>query len=364
MRSWHFRLFGALGVLLSSNVFAVKLETVVPSGLVQPVFVTVAPDDPAKLYIVEQRGVIKAFDNGKLQQPAFLDIHTKVVSGGELGLLSIAFHPKFATNRRFFINYTTQKPKLATVVSELTVGSLVEKEIFRIEQPFRNHNGGQLQFGPDGYLYIGMGDGGDAGDPDNRAQNLNDLLGKMLRVDVDHGAPYAIPASNPFAQGGGRAEIFAWGLRNPWRFSFDRANGRLIAGDVGQYTLEEIDVIENGKNYGWRQMEASKCFNPAQGCKTAGMALPIYEYGRNEGGSITGGYVYRGKQIPSLVGHYIYADYITGRIWALKINEASGKAEGNQLILQTELAISSFGEDSDGEIFVVNHGGAILRLAP
>jgi len=363
MRSWQIRLFGAFGVLLSSNVFAVKLEPVVPGGIIQPVYVTPAPGEAGKLYIIEQRGRILVHENNKVQQPPFLNIQPKVVSGGELGLLSIAFHPKFASNRRYFINYTTNSPQLATVVSELKAGSNVEKEIIRIPQPYRNHNGGQLQFGPDGFLYIGMGDGGSAGDPENRAQNLNELLGKMLRVDVDQGLPYAIPASNPFAQGGGRAEIYAWGLRNPWRFSFDRANGRLVTGDVGQNKFEEIDIIELGKNYGWRLMEADRCFNP-ENCKKDGLVLPIHQYGRNEGGSITGGYIYRGKRLPELVGHYIYADYVTGRIWALKINDQTGKAEGNQLLLQTELAISSFGEEPDGEILVVNHSGSILRLAP
>jgi len=357
-------LTGAFGALLSSLAYGVRLEPVVEGGIVQPIYVAQAPGERGRLYIVEQRGRIQIFENGAVAKPAFLDIQSKVVSGGELGLLSVAFHPKFATNKRFFVNYTTEKPRLATVVSEFQVGSTVEKEIIRINQPYRNHNGGQLQFGPDGFLYIGMGDGGSAEDPENRAQNLQELLGKMLRLDVDQGAPYAIPKTNPFASGGGRAEIFAWGLRNPWRFSFDRGTGRLLTGDVGQYKLEEIDIIEMGKNYGWRIMEGKSCFKPPQGCKKDNLVLPIHEYGRGDGGSITGGYVYRGSKIPQLAGTYVYADYLTGKLWGLKINEQTGAPEGNSLLLSTEMPISSFGEELDGEVLVVSHSGQIYRLAP
>ncbi len=358
--SW---LTGVVGFVLSSNLFAIQLQPVIEGGIIQPVYVAQAPGESSRHYIIEQRGRIQILENDALLKTPFLNIQSKVVSGGELGLLSVAFHPNFATNRRFFVNYTTETPRLSTVVSEFQVGSTVEKEIIRINQPYRNHNGGQLQFGPDGFLYIGMGDGGDAGDPGNRAQNVNDLLGKMLRVDIDHGSPYAIPPTNPFAQSGGRAEIFAWGLRNPWRFSFDRSNGRLITGDVGQNRLEEIDIVELGKNYGWRLMEGKLCYNPSSGCNPQKLALPIHEYGRTEGASITGGYIYRGKLNPELQGHYIYGDYVTGNLWALKIDESAQPA-GNALLLKTELPISSFGEELDGEVLLVSHDGSIFRLVP
>jgi glucose/arabinose dehydrogenase len=229
-----------------------------------------------------------------------------------------------------------------------------------IEQPFANHNGGLNKFGPDGFLYIGMGDGGAAGDPFNFAQNLESLLGKFLRIDIEK-EPYAIPQDNPFVgRADAQGEIWAYGLRNPWRFSFDRCTGRLFAGDVGQDRIEEIDLIEKGKNYGWRIMEGSQCFDPPSLCNTQGLELPIAEYDHSLGCSVTGGYVYRGTQFPTLIGHYLFGDYCSGRIWSLA-EDPQGRWTMRQLI-DSPFSISSFGEDEQGELYVIHYGGAIYRV--
>jgi glucose/arabinose dehydrogenase len=235
---------------------AIKLEPVVTAGLAGPVFTTHAGDGSGRLFVVEKEGRIRILAGGVLAQAPFLDIGEKVLAGGERGLLGLAFHPQYAANGRFFVNYT-RKPDGATVVAEYgvsgdpDVASATERRLLEIPQPYANHNGGMIAFGPDGLLYIGMGDGGSSGDPQNRAQNKQELLGKILRIDVNSGTPYGIPSDNPFAGGGGRGEIFALGTRNPWRFSFDRGSGKLYAGDVGQGNVEEIDVITRGGNYGW-----------------------------------------------------------------------------------------------------------------
>ncbi|MCB0405120.1 MAG: PQQ-dependent sugar dehydrogenase [Bdellovibrionales bacterium] len=340
-----------------------KLAPIVHAGVDYPVFVTVAPRDSGRLYIVEQSGRILVWRRGTVERAAFLDIRSKVRSGGEMGLLSVAFHPSFAKpgsphSDRFFVNYTSLEPSLATVVEEYRVGQSTGRELLRIPQPFPNHNGGQLAFGPDGYLYIGMGDGGAAGDPANRAQNTGELLGKMLRIDVDSEKPYGIPKDNPFANGkGGKPEIFAWGLRNPWRFSFDRKTGDLYAADVGQYEWEEVDVIERGKNYGWRVLEGSHCYEPAKNCSAKSMEPPVHEYSHKEGQSITGGYVYRGKRHKQLVGAYVFADYESGKIWALR---KKGRQWERDLLLESHTPISSFGEDAEGELLVVVHRAATV----
>jgi len=219
-----------------------------------------------------------------------------------------------------------------------------------------------LAFGLDGYLYIATGDGGSAGDPLNKGQDLSSVLGKILRIDVNQGSPYGIPADNPFNQSGQRREIFAYGLRNPWRFSFDKVTGALFAGDVGQNRLEEVNLVERGKNYGWKIMEASLCFSPEKNCSQKGLELPLTEYGREEGGSITGGYVYRGTQIPSLYGTYVFGDFMSGNIWGLVYDQANRKVGGRSLLLKTNVAIASFGEDLDGELFVVDYSGKIYQL--
>jgi len=221
-----------------------------------------------------------------------------------------------------------------------------------------------VAFDKAGYLYVGNGDGGSAGDPHGNGQNLDTFLGKMLRLDVDSASPYAIPKDNPFAAGGGRKEIFAWGLRNPWRFSFDRKTGALFAADVGQDRREEIDLIEKGKNYGWNVMEGNLCFLPSENCKRTGLVMPLYDYGRTDGICVTGGFVYRGKKIPWLEGVYVYGDFGTGRIWGLTYDQEKRQVVKNELLLETRLSISSFGEQHDGEILVFDLGGQIKRIAP
>jgi len=367
-------LIASLG-FATSSVLAfgapISLKPIVTSGLNSPVHITHAPGESDRLYIVEQAGRIKVYENGLLS--TFLDIRQLVRSGGERGLLSVAFHPQYNTSGskhegRFFVNYTAnranpnplRRPDLYTIIAEYKEGK--EKILKEIYQRYSNHNGGQIDFGPDGFLYIGMGDGGSGGDPNNHAQNKRSLLGKMLRIDVNKkGALYGIPEDNPYADGvEGEKEIFAIGLRNPWRFSFDRKNGTLFAADVGQGTKEEIDIVENGKNYGWRVTEGTVCHRPAQGCDKTGLESPIHDYGRNDGFSVTGGFVYRGSQSPTLAGKYIYGDYGSGNIWALE-EQADGTWK-NELLLRSGHSISSFGEDLNGEIYLADHSGKIYQI--
>jgi glucose/arabinose dehydrogenase len=291
----------------------------------------------------------------------FLDISDRVRHAGEQRLLGLAFHPAYAGNGRFFVNYVRRSDGM-TVIAEFraspnpNVSQAGERILLTVAQPYPNHKGGMVEFGPDGFLYVALGDGGSAGDPGNRGQNKNELLGKILRIDVDHGMPYEIPNDNPFVGGGGRPEVFAYGLRNPWRFSFDRRTGELWAADVGQDEWEEIDIVKRGGNYGWRVMEGTHCFKPRDGCARDGLIPPVAEYAHEKGRcSITGGYVYRGARLPSLDGAYLYGDYCSGEIFAL----AGGR---QHTLLKTELAIASFGQDQDGELFVVGHGGSIHRL--
>ncbi len=350
----------------------------IASGLRNPVHIAHAGDGSRRLFIVEQAGIIRIYKDGKLLPEPFLNIKERVRSGGEMGLLGVAFHPNFSENRRFFVDYTSGAGGLHTVISEFLADRENEnyaapdreKILLTIPQPFPNHNGGQVAFGPDGYLYIGMGDGGSANDPLENGQNLASLLGKILRIDVNRspeGKPYAIPPDNPFVnQPGSRPEIYAYGLRNPWRFSFDALTGNLFAADVGQNQREEIDLIQKGKNYGWNIMEGKICtpgVNP--NCNPAGLEPPILDYGHELGISIIGGFVYRGSQIPSLCGAYIYGDYGSGRIWALRYDANRQKITQNRQLLKTSLSISSFGEDEQFEIYVADHiGGKIFRLIP
>ena len=334
-------------------------------GLTQPVYVVHAGDGTGRLFVVEQAGVIRIVRDGQLLRAPFLDVRRRVIAGGELGLLSVAFHPRYATNGRLFVNYTADGGNLRTVIAEYRVSAsnpdvadVAERVLLEIAQPFRNHNGGLNLFGPDGMLYVGMGDGGSGGDPFNNGQRLDALLGKLLRIDVDGATPYRTPPNNPFVgRGSARGEIWAYGLRNPWRFSFDRGTGRLFLADVGQNAWEEVDLVEKGQNYGWNIMEGTHCFNPPTDCNTNGLRVPIAEYGRADGCSITGGYVYRGPRIPGLVGRYLFGDYCSGRVWALS-ETAPGRWAAAQL-LETGLRISSFGEDQDGEIHIVDHSGGV-----
>jgi glucose/arabinose dehydrogenase len=350
-------------------VTAVQLQNVL-TGLSNTVYVTNSHDGTNRLFVIEKIGRIRVAQPGATTTTIFLDIISRVLSSGsEQGLLGLAFHPQYSINGRFFVNYTRQTDG-ATVVAEYRVSAsdpniagTTETTLLVVPQPFTNHNGGMIEFGRDGYLYIGMGDGGSANDPGNRAQDINNLLGKILRIDVDHAngsVPYSSPPDNPFfGSTAGADEIYAIGMRNPWRFSFDRGTGALYVGDVGQGVREEIDIVTRGGNYGWRVMEGSICnpnFNGGVCTPPPGSTLPIWDYAHAAGRcSITGGYVYRGARSTVPTGSYIFADYCTGEIWQL--------LGGTQtLLIDTALNITSFGEDEAGEIYVVGQNGTIARL--
>jgi glucose/arabinose dehydrogenase len=328
-----------------------------------PVDIQSPKDGTNRIFVLSQSGVVYVFDNNPevKEKKTFLDIREKVLYGGEMGLLGLAFHPNYKENGFFYLDYTTDNPR-RTVISRFQVSGtdpstadpLSEKVILEVEQPYENHNGGQISFGPDGYLYISLGDGGSGGDPHNAGQDLKNLLGKLLRINVDNKVGelnYSIPEDNPFKENtsGFKEEIYAYGLRNVWRFSFDKQN-RLWAADVGQNKWEEINLIEKGKNYGWRIMEAKHCYNPETDCDTTGLVLPIWEYGHNDMGgfSITGGFVYEGISASALKGKYIYADYVSGRIWQL---EFVNNLISNKLLVDTELAIATFGVDENSELY-------------
>lgn len=325
-----------------------------------------------KVYVVEKTGRIKSFDNDSSVETAeiFLDLSSQVdAAGGEKGLLGLAFHPHYNENGYFYVNYTDETTTKVARYSRLddTDGGDFDSEeiILEFDQPYANHNGGHLAFGPDGYLYIGTGDGGSGGDPENNAQNTASLLGKILRIDVDHTEEdqlYTIPEDNPFKENteGHKEEIYACGLRNPWKFSFDVERDFLIAADVGQDSIEEINIIENGGNYGWRIKEGTQEFNPVEPMPDD-LIDPIWEYDHSVGQSITGGYVYDGEETPGLVDYYIYGDFISGKIWALKIN--LDETVENHELLETDLLISSFGLDAAGELYVVDFKGKIYQLA-
>jgi len=332
-----------------------------------------ADDGQGRLFVTEQEGRIRIAVQERLRREAYLDLTDRVKSGGECGLLCVVFHPGFAENGRFFVNYTTEKNgSLETVVSEfhaapgaLKADAATEKEILRFKQPYSNHNGGQLAFGPDGKLYIAAGDGGSGGDPQQNGLNLGTWLGKILRIDVDSGSPYKVPPDNPFvSRAGARPEIWAYGLRNPWRFSFDRKTGLLWAADVGQNKFEEIDIIEKGGNYGWSAREGAHDFKPERAEGVADpMIDPVKDYGRGEGQCVTGGYVYRGRNFPALEGLYLYGDFASRKVWALRC-EGNGKPVTFDALLTTlPFPISAFGEDHEGELYVLDYtGGKVLRL--
>jgi glucose/arabinose dehydrogenase len=338
-----------------------------------PVGIVNAGDGSNRLFVVEQAGTIRTFDGVASATAAttFLDIQGRVVSGGEMGLLGLAFHPDFKNNGYFYVDYTAPNPR-HTVISRFTVNPsnpavadpASEKVLLTIYQPYENHNGGQIAFGPDGYLYIGMGDGGSGGDPGNRAQNLDSILGKILRIDVDHesgGNGYAIPADNPFVGSGHREEIYSYGMRNPWRFSFDPVTGKLWCGDVGQGKWEEIDLIDKGKNYGWHLREGFHCYDSVNlGCGTPEMVSPIWEYGHTASlVSIIGGFVYRGSTAAPLVGKYVYAD-LDGSIFALAYD---GESSQNTLLLDSKRYLTSFGTDENRELYVCSSDGRIYKFA-
>jgi glucose/arabinose dehydrogenase len=341
------------------------------SGLNRPVGLENAGDGSGRLFALEQPGVIRVIKDGVLVQQPFLDIRDRVGSqASEQGLLGLAFHPEYLQNGYFFVNYTDRRGD--TAISRFQVSAdpdladaATEQRLLSIEQPFGNHNGGVVKFGPDGYLYLGVGDGGSGGDPRNFGQSLNTLLGKVLRIDVNSGEPYAVPDGNPFADGGGETEIWAYGLRNPWRLSFDRLTGDLYIADVGQSAWEEVNFqpasSTGGENYGWNIMEGLECYGAAN-CDTSGLVIPIHVYPTHQAGScsVTGGYVYRGGSLPDFQGVYIFGDYCSGRVWGLLPD--SGDSWDHTLLFETGASITSFGEDENGEIYLVNHRGEILRL--
>jgi glucose/arabinose dehydrogenase len=346
---------------------ALRLEPVL-ANLSSPLYVTHARDGSRRLFVVEQGGRIKVLAPGTSAPTVFLDITARVLSGGERGLLGLAFHPGYRINGRFFVNYT-RRPDGDTVIAEYrvsvdpNVADPTETVLLTVVQPFANHNGGMVEFGPDGFLYLALGDGGSGNDPGNRAQNLAEVLGKILRIDVDRpagGLPYSAPPNNPFVGvAGARPEVFALGLRNPFRFAFDRQTGQLLAGDVGQGAVEEVDDIIRGGNYGWRVFEGTRCTgtDPTL-CDPARFLPPLVEYAHTGGRcSITGGYVYRGPRGVLPPGTYVFGDFCTGEIFQF----AGGTMS---ILLATTLSISSFGEDEDGELHVVGLGGTVDRLAP
>lgn len=348
--------------------------TPVVSGLASPTVIAHAGDGSGRLFVVEQRGTVRIVDSGGALLPTpFLDISALLLSGGEQGLLGLAFPPGFSSKRYFYVNYT-RTPDGATVVSRFSVSAnpdladvTSEEVILVVSQPFANHNGGQLAFGPDGLLYVGLGDGGSGGDPLGNGQNKGTLLGKLLRLDVEAGvAPYRIPLGNPFvADPTARGEIWALGLRNPWRFSFDRVGGDLYVADVGQSAWEEIDFqaagTAGGANYGWNLLEGPACYSPAVGCVAPPLySAPVAYYGHDFGCSVTGGYVYRGPGNPGMQGIYFYGDFCSGRVWGLRRIGIGWQAE---LLQQTALAISSFGEDEAGRLYVADYTtGTIYRI--
>jgi glucose/arabinose dehydrogenase len=358
-------------ILLWSGLVSAQAINLVPiaNNLSRPLFLTYAPDNTGRLFILEQGGTIRIWQNGRLLAEPFLDVSNLVSCCGERGLLGLAFHPDFRQNNLFFINYTNRNGN--TVIARYRAnGNRAEAgsaQIFlTIEQPYANHNGGMIAFGPDGMLYIGMGDGGSGGDPLNAGQRLDTLLGKILRLEVNRSEgnrAYAIPADNPVLAGR-RSEIWSYGWRNPWRFSFDRQTGDMWIADVGQNAVEEVNFqpasSKGGENYGWRIMEGDRCFNPPQNCNREGLVMPVLTYTHDQGRSITGGYRYRGNAMPAFRGTYFYGDYVSGRIWAAT---PQGDRWQSREVLKTDLNISSFGEDAAGELYVIDHRGTVYRMA-
>lgn len=341
----------------------------------RPVDFQHARDNSDRVFVVEQRGVISVFQNNPTatEKSEFLAIESKVDdSGNEEGLLGLAFHPDYKTNGFFYVNYTAENPN-RTVISRFSVSSSdpnkadpsSELVLLEYDQPYSNHNGGQISFGPDGYLYIAAGDGGSGGDPQGIGQNKTTLLGSILRIDVNQtngSSNYSIPADNPFANNneGFREEIYAYGLRNPWRFSFDSATGQLWVGDVGQNKYEEIDIVKNGGNYGWNTMEGVHCFKPAD-CDMTGLELPVWEYDHTKGDiSITGGFVYHGSAIKELQGLYVYADYVSGRIWSLDVSDPNNPK--NTELLNADFPVSAFGVDKNQELYICGFDDKIYKL--
>jgi len=350
---------------------AVKLQRVFKNvSLDVIVYMAQAPEDDRYWYVVEKSGRVLRIENkpDAAEAKVFIDISDRVDAGpSEAGLLGMAFHPQFHTNGYVYLSYTGNDGGLKSYISRFksldsneSLDAATEKRLLEVAQPYSNHNGGQVEFGPDGLLYIGWGDGGAGGDPKGNGQNVKTLLGSLLRIDVDHGDPYAIPAENPFAKSKkGRPEIYAWGLRNPWRWSFDRETGQLWLADVGQDSWEEVNIINKPGNYGWNGKEGRHCYKSAH-CGNPEFIDPVIEYNHDEGCSITGGYVYRGKQIPGLNGIYLYSDFCSGKLWGAR-QTATGAYESFQLF-ETNLNVASFAQGNDGEIYLVHLRGGVYKL--
>ena len=359
-----------------------EIERAFPGLSLRGMIAMAFPDDGRdRLYVAQKHGVIAVFPNDQAADRAatFLDITDRVSDRGtEEGLLGLAFDPGFAESGYLYVYYSASGPR-RIVVSRFQAARGrpgvadpdSERVVLEVPQPYANHNGGQLAFGPDGYLYAGIGDGGSRGDPHGNGQDPSTLLGTIIRIDVsaiDSLGGYAVPSDNPFVDSGGvaREEVWAYGLRNPWRFAFDRQTGTLWAADVGQWEYEEIDVVRPGLNYGWSLMEGAHCYSPRVGCDRTGLELPVAEYEHDLGCSITGGYVYRGARVPALFGAYLYGDFCSGRIWALRYEGAQVREQLE--LVETDLSISSFGEDQSGEIYVLDfdpsRSAGIYRLVP
>lgn len=374
-----FRLF-SLGALLLASGLAASAQ---PASMLTPAFPGLSFSEPIELaepvegrfYVAQKEGRIQTFESvAPTAATTALDIRSLVLNSGERGLLGMAFHPDFEQNGYVYVHYSATGSGATTVArytrsttDPTTFDPASALVILTVSQPFSNHNGGKLAFGPDGFLYLSLGDGGSGGDPGNRGQDRTVLLAKLLRLDVDNptaGRNYGIPADNPFAGNseGFKEEIYAYGLRNMFKFSFDRETGTLWGADVGQNEYEEVNLIENGGNYGWRIREGAHCFNPSTNCQTAGLIDPVYEYAHNGGSrSVTGGVVYRGTQNPDLAGDYLFADYIVGDIWALDLDTA---VPTRRTVVAAGFGVIAFAEDMEGEVYILNQGGTIQRFVP
>jgi glucose/arabinose dehydrogenase len=368
---------GASGELIAAAEEVALVRTFPQLSFTRPVDLQHPGNQNGYLYAVEQAGRILAFDPTQPGNGAtvVLDIRDRVDDrGNEEGLLGLAFHPDWTENGFLYVNYTANSPS-RTVISRFSaqdpdgtgpanISSASERTLLEFDQPYNNHNGGQIAFGPEGYLYVATGDGGSGGDPQGNGQDRTTLLGAILRIDVDAGGPdgYGIPPDSPYAgnSSGYREEIYAYGLRNPWRFSFDPQTGALWTGDVGQNAYEEIDVVEAGGNYGWNIMEGRHCYEPPAGCDQAGLIPPVAEYPHAEGRSVTGGFVYRGTAVPALRGRYVYADFVSGRFWTLSADEPM--AADPVLLFDTGLNVSSFGVDRAGELYALAFDGHLYRF--
>jgi glucose/arabinose dehydrogenase len=345
------------------------------TGLNNPLYLTSPPGDTGRLFIVEQGGTIRVVKGGSLLPDPFLDITDRVSSGGERGLFGLAFDPGYRSNGRFVVHYTDTDGNTRLSVFHVSADPdradpASETIVLAAQQPFANHNGGQILFGSDGYLYLGLGDGGSEGDPLGNGQNITDVLADILRLDVSSGTSAVPPADNPFV---GRSDaeprIWSYGLRNPWRFTFDRATGDLYIADVGQNAWEEVDFATaasgsgKGVNYGWNRMEGTHCYGGST-CDTAGLALPVLEYDHGQGCSITGGYVYRGAAIPALQGHYFYGDYCSGWVRSFRVQDGKAVEQTQWPTLAPGGAVLSFGEDQAGELYVLSATGTVSRIVP